>query len=62
MAGAGAVVALVLAISVGGGLLLYAMVRSEHDQRTVTDRERGERIARRDTDDAQRRQTRDHRE
>jgi hypothetical protein len=43
---------LVLAISVGGGLLLYAMVRSEHDARTVTDRERGERLARRDTDDS----------
>ena len=52
MAGAGAVVVLVLAISVGGGLLLYAMVRSEHDARTVTDRERGERLARRDTDDS----------
>lgn len=42
---------LVLLIGVGGGLLLYALVRSEHDQRQVTDWESGERLARRDSRD-----------
>lgn len=39
---------LALLLTVGGGLLLYLFVRSEHDWRTVTDRETAEQLARRD--------------
>lgn len=42
---------LALLVTVGGGVLLYVLVRSEHDQRTVTDRESAEKMARRDTVD-----------
>jgi len=34
--------------------VLYALVRAEHDDRTVTDGERAEQVARRDTDDRER--------
>lgn len=51
----GAVFLLAVAISVGGGLLLYALVEREHDQRETTDWETGERVARRDSDDRRRR-------
>lgn len=51
MASPGAVLVLALAISIGGGLLLYAMVEREHDQRETTDWETGERVARRDSED-----------
>lgn len=44
-------VALFLLVAVGGGLLLYVLVRSEHDRRRVMDRESAERVARRDTDE-----------
>ncbi|EMA10150.1 hypothetical protein SAMN05443574_11098 [Haloarcula vallismortis] len=42
-------VAVVLALA--APLALYALVRSEHDQRVETDRETAERLARRDTND-----------
>ncbi|MUV90676.1 hypothetical protein GJ629_12860 [Halapricum sp. CBA1109] len=51
MATAGIALVAVLAVSVLLGLALYGAVRSEHDRRTVTDRESGERAARRDTTD-----------
>ena len=50
MSGA-AIFALVLLLSVGGGLLLWAAVDSEKNQRRVMDRESAERAARRDTDE-----------
>lgn len=43
------ILVLALVISIGGGLLLYALVRGEHANRQVVDRQTGERIARRDT-------------
>jgi len=46
MAGEGALV-----LAVGGPLLLYALVRAEHDDREVMDRSAAERAARRDVDD-----------
>ena len=49
MAAVGFAFALVaLVVTVGAGLVLYALVRSEHGQRTVTDRETAERLARED--------------
>lgn len=51
VAGAAVSLFLVVGIAVGGGMLLYAMVRSEHDNSRRTDRASGERMARRDTDD-----------
>lgn len=50
MAGVGVAV-LFLLLAVVGPLLLYALVRSEHDQRESMDRQSAERTARRDTDD-----------
>lgn len=47
-----AVVALVVAV--GSGLLLYALVRAEHDRRDVVGRDEAERLARRDTSDDER--------
>jgi len=47
-------VVLLGALAVGGGLLLYALVcaeRADRADREVTDRERAERIARRDTEE-----------
>jgi hypothetical protein len=41
---------LALVLTVGSGLILYALVRGERNQRT-TDRETAERMARRETDD-----------
>jgi len=38
-------------LSVGGGLLLYLLVRGEKNRRRVMDRESAERAARRDTDE-----------
>jgi uncharacterized protein HemX len=52
MAGGGAgVVLLFLVLGIGGPLLLYWLVRAEHDDREVMDREPAERTARRDVDD-----------
>lgn len=45
---AGLAVVLVLGIGVGGGLLLYLLVRAEHDDRNEMDRESAEQRARRD--------------
>lgn len=44
-------VSFVVLLAVGGGLLLYWAVRSEHGRRPTMDRESAERVARRDTDD-----------
>ena len=44
----GAIVVLFLAFCVGGGLLLYPVVRTEHDEREVMSRADAERAARRD--------------
>jgi multisubunit Na+/H+ antiporter MnhG subunit len=38
-------------LAVAAPLVLYALVRSEHEQHVETDRETAERLARRDTDD-----------
>jgi uncharacterized protein HemX len=55
MAGEGAFLLVVfLVVGVGGGLLLYALVQREHDQRETTDWENGERAARRDSDERRR--------
>jgi len=48
---AAGIVAVALLLAVGGGLLLYRLVRAEHDRRARMDRGRAERVARRDTDD-----------
>ena len=45
------VVALMLLLTVGGGLLLYLLVDAEKEKRQVMDRGSAERVARRDTDD-----------
>ncbi len=42
------IVLLLIVIALGSGLLLYALVRSEHRDRTVMDRESAEQVARRD--------------
>ena len=46
-----AVVGLVVLLGVAGPLVLYVLVRSEHDGRDTMDRSTAERTARRDTDD-----------
>jgi len=51
MAGEGAFVLVVALLAVGGPLLLYALVRTEHDDREVMDRSAAEHAARRDVDD-----------
>lgn len=43
---------LVLLVSVGMGLVLYALVRAEREDRSVMRREQAERAARRDTGDS----------
>jgi hypothetical protein len=50
MTGTALLFVLALALSVGGGLVLYALVRREHDDRERMDRAEAERAARRDTD------------
>lgn len=42
---------LALVLTAGGGLVLYVLVRGERNQRTTTDRETAEQMARRDTRD-----------
>lgn len=54
MAAGAAFLLAALVVSVGAGLLLYALVRAEHDRREVLDRDEGERLARRDTADEER--------
>jgi len=44
-----AILVLFLAITLGGGLLLYTLVRSEGRNDPVVDREQAEHLARRDT-------------
>ena len=44
-----AVLFLFLAVTLGGGLLLYSLVRSETRNRPVVDRDEAERLARRDS-------------
>jgi multisubunit Na+/H+ antiporter MnhG subunit len=44
----------VLLLALAAPLVLYMLVRSEHDQRVETDRETAEQMARRDTDDDRR--------
>ena len=44
------IVALMLLLAVGGGLLLYVLVDAEKSERRVMDRGAAERVARRDTD------------
>ena len=48
---AGVMLVLVLLISLIGGLILYSLVRAEHDQRETMDRDQAEQAARRDTSD-----------
>ncbi|MFT4885002.1 MAG: multisubunit Na+/H+ antiporter MnhG subunit [Natronomonas sp.] len=47
----GAVLAVVLLFALVAPLVLYALVRAEHDQREEMSRKEAERVARRDTDD-----------
>lgn len=47
-------VVLFVVIGLGGGLLLYVLVRAEHDGRQVMQRGEAERVARRDTTDEDR--------
>ncbi|MFB6102468.1 MAG: hypothetical protein ABEJ73_07865 [Haloplanus sp.] len=51
MAGAGGLIVVVLLLGLVAPLVLYWLVRAEHDDREVMDREAAERAARRDTDD-----------
>ncbi|WP_181686409.1 hypothetical protein [Halorhabdus salina] len=46
---AGVIVVLVLVIGVAFPIVLYALVRGEHDKRDTMTREEAERTARRDT-------------
>lgn len=53
MATAAAMIGIVLlgfGVALGTGLLVYALVRSEHRDRTVMDREAAQRVARRDNE------------
>jgi uncharacterized protein HemX len=43
-----------LALGIGGGLVLYLLVRAEHDKRETMDRRDAERAARRDSDERRR--------
>ena len=45
----GAFLLVVLLFAVGAPLVLYSLVRAEHDQRSTMDRRDAERAARRDT-------------
>jgi hypothetical protein len=45
------VVLLIVLLGVGAPLVLYRLVRAEHENREVMDRESAERAARRDVDD-----------
>jgi hypothetical protein len=47
----GLFVVFALVFAVGGGLLLYSLVRQEHGQRQAMDRTTAEQVARRDTGD-----------
>ncbi len=47
----GLVVVVFLLLALAAPLVLYALVRAEHDQREEMDRETAERAARRDTSD-----------
>ena len=47
----GAVVLLVLLAGLVFPVVLYLLVRAEHDRRETMDRESAERVARRDTDE-----------
>ncbi|WP_336135943.1 hypothetical protein [Natronomonas amylolytica] len=47
----GAILVVFLLFAVAAPLVLYALVRAEHDQREEMSREEAERVARRDTDD-----------
>ncbi|WP_251329352.1 hypothetical protein [Haloplanus pelagicus] len=58
MAGEGAVV-IVLLLGLGAPLVLYALVRAEHEDREVMDRAAAERAARRDLSDERDGQRRD---
>jgi multisubunit Na+/H+ antiporter MnhG subunit len=51
MAAVGAGLVVVLLFALLAPLVLYALVRAEHDEREEMDRDRAERVARRDTDD-----------
>jgi len=51
MAAVGGLFVVVVLLALIAPLALYALVRSEHDQRVETDRETAERLARRDTND-----------
>lgn len=48
---AGAALLVVFAFAVAAPLLLYVLVRAEHDERETMDRREAERTARRDTRD-----------
>ncbi|MEF8888321.1 MAG: hypothetical protein V5A30_10980 [Haloarculaceae archaeon] len=54
MAAVAAVFLAVLALGVGGGLVLYLLVRAEHDKRKTMDRRDAERAARRDSETTRR--------
>jgi len=51
----GALVAVFLLFALLAPLVLYGLVRAEHDQRETMDRDEAERAARRDTRDEERR-------
>ena len=51
MSEGGVLVVVFLLVAVGAPLLLYALVRAEHDDREVMDRSDAERAARRDVDE-----------
>ncbi|QLD84556.1 hypothetical protein HWV23_02140 [Natronomonas halophila] len=47
----GALLIVFLLVAIASPLVLYWLVRAEHDQREEMSREEAERVARRDTDD-----------
>ncbi|MFD1632496.1 hypothetical protein ACOZ4L_06835 [Haloplanus ruber] len=55
MFGTAVVLTFVLVAGVAAPLVLYRLVRAEHDDRAVMDREAAERVARRDVDERDRR-------
>lgn len=51
MVGGGLAAVVLVFLGVGLSLLLYVLVRAEHDQRETMDRETAEQVARRDESD-----------
>lgn len=51
MPAGGVLLAVMVVLALAAPVALYVLVRAEHDQREVMDREQAEQVARRDTND-----------